>query len=290
LAHRILIAGMNPFDSGKTELSIRLVKALTTAGNAVEYFKPISGHNYWLHHQHTQTCLERGMLVSKDATRVRQAYESGSSLLLSNPVHALYTPASLDKPLKMITNTLALAGWSSVLVMERFSRPTNGSIDTTMLVADNLVENEEVILTHEEVGKLSHGASIVQVDSLEEVQEFERQNFERHVTDSLRRVERDRDVVVIEGFNDAAWPFDGLEKVDTLLVTGPGHVYIYNPDKFRQAAYMMNRGNLPIREVTFGRVADLLRPLGLHRLTPDTELTAKDLEELGLGLPTRKSD
>ena len=290
MAHRVLIAGMNPFDSGKTELSVRIVRALIKAGSAVEYFKPVSGHNYWLHHEHTLTCLEQGMLLSRDATWVREKYSAKSDPLLSNPVHALYTPSNLEKPLKMMPNTLALAGWSSVLVMERFSKPSNGSVETTMLVADRLVENGDVMLTYEEVGKLSRGTSILQVNSLEEVQEFERQHFEKHVTESFRKVEQNVDVVVIEGFNDAAWPFDGLERVDTLLVTGPGHVYVYDPDKFRQAAYMMNRGDLPIREVTFGRVTDLLRPLGLHRMRPNTELGREDLEELGLGLPMGKSD
>ena len=290
MAYRILIAGMNPFDSGKTELSIRLIRALTKAQHSVEYFKPVSGHNFWLHHQHTQDCINRGMLISKDATRTRSAFSPSSNPLLSNPVHALYAPANLEKPLKTMTNTLALAGWSSVLVMQRFSRPEDGSVDTTMLVADKLIQSNEVIPTLEDVGRLSHGAGIVDVNSLEEVQQYEQEHFEDYVTSSFREVEGGAEVMVIEGFNDAAWPFDGLEAVDCLLVTGPGHVYVYDAQKFRKAAYMMNRGDLPIREVTFGRVTDLLRPKGLHRIEPSTELGAADLKRLGVSLPTGKSD
>lgn len=281
---------MNPFDSGKTELSIRLIDILSKSGHRVEYFKPVSGHNYWLHHEHTQFCMEQGFLVSKDATRARSWFAPKSNILLSNPVHALYAPVNLKRPLRNLTNTLALAGWSSVLVMERFSKPSNGKIETTLLLASRLLEKREVILTQEDAGRLSQGVDIVDVTSLEEVQEFEHNHFEEHVTASFKHLEKDSDIIIIEGFNDAAWPFDGLESVDSLLIVGPGHVYIYDPEKFRKAAYLMNRGPLPVREVTYGRVADLLGPKGLHRIRPSAELYSKDLEELGVSLRTGKND
>jgi predicted P-loop ATPase/GTPase len=281
---------MNPFDSGKTELAIRLINTLLEVGFRVEYFKPVSGHNYWLHHAHTQSCLEDGLLVSKDAARARKQFEPKSEILLSNPVHALYAPVNLEKPLRNLTNTLALAGWSSVLVLERFSMPDNGGIETTMLMASRLLENEEVVITQEDAGRLSQGAGLVDVNSLEDVQEFEHSHFEEHVTASFKHLERNTEVIIIEGFNDAAWPFDGLKSVDSLLIVGPGHVYTYDPEKFRKGAYLMNRGNLPIREVTYNRVVDLLKPQDLHRIRPSEKLSTGDLEKLGIFGRTGKND
>ncbi len=281
---------MNPFDSGKTELSVLLVRALTQAGHSVEYFKPVSGHNYWLQHEHTRRCLEQGMLLSRDAARVREEFKPRTNALLSNPIHTLYVPARTSKPLKAPANTLALAGWSSVLVMQRFSRPMSGKVDSTMLVAERLVEEEDVILTYEDLGRLSHDTSVIEVDSLESVQTYEKEHFETTVKESFREVEKQADAVIIEGFNDSAWPFDQLDSVDSVLVTGPGHVYAYDPEKFRRASFMMNRGDLPIREVTFSRVVDLLRPKRLLRLRPGTDLEESNLRELDLILHTGKND
>ena len=290
MSRRVLLVGMNSFDSGKTQVAIRLSRLLMEEGQTVEYFKPLSGHNYWYNHEHTKTCLQKGVLASMDAMRVREVLDSKSPIELANPVHNLFVPMRLEKPLQNLTNTLGLAGASSVLTMERFSRPDDFGVDTTVLVAQTLVEEERLIIKQEEVGMLTRGAGILSVNNLEEVQEYERLNFEKHVTDSFAEVEKAADIVIIEGFNNAAWPWDGLERVDAVILVSPAHIFTYDPERFRKAAYLMNRGNLPIREVTFSRISDLLKPISRGEIRPETEISADDLEHLGLSFRTGKND
>ncbi|OLS30682.1 MAG: hypothetical protein ThorAB25_08090 [Candidatus Thorarchaeota archaeon AB_25] len=290
MTKRVLLVGMNSFDSGKTQIAIRLSRLLSEEGHSVEYFKPLSGHNYWFNHEHTKTCMQNGVLASMDAMRVRKVLNPKSPIELANPVHSLFVPMRLEKPLQNLTNTLGLAGASSVLTMERFSRPDASEIDTTVLVAQKFVEEERLIIKQEEVGMLTRGAGILSVNNLEEVQEYERLNFEKHVTESFAEVERSADIVIVEGFNDAAWPWDGLESVDTVLLISPAHIFTYDPERFRKAAYLMNRGNLPIREVSFGRISDLLKPIYRREIRPETEITADDLEQLGISFRTGKND
>ncbi len=152
MTKRVLLVGMNSFDSGKTQFAIQLSKSLSARGQSIEYFKPLSGHNYWYNHEHTRVCLESGILVSKDAMIVREFLKPKSPIELANPVHSLFIPMRLERPLQNMTNTLGLAGASSILAMERFSRPTDSGIDTTVLVAQGLVEEERLIIKQEEVG------------------------------------------------------------------------------------------------------------------------------------------
>ena len=290
MARRVLLVGMNSFDSGKTQVAMRLSKPLLEEGYSIEYFKPLSGHNYWYNHEHTQTCLQNGVLASMDAMKVRKFLNPKSPIEIANPVHNLFVPMRLEKPMQTLPNTLGLAGASSVLTMERFSRPDASGIDTTVLLAQRLVEEERLIIKQEEVGMLTRGAGILAVNNLEEAQEFERLNFEKYVTDSFAEVEKSADVVIIEGFNNAAWPWDGLESVDVVLLISPGHIFTYDPERFRKAVYLMNRGSLPIREVTFGRISDLLKPLNRLEIRPESELNADQLEPLGLSFRTGKND
>lgn len=287
---RVLLVGMNSFDSGKTQFAIQLGRALSLNNHSIEYFKPLSGHNYWYHHEHTKVCLEKGILASIDAMKVRMILNPKSPIELANPVHSLFVPMRQEKPMQNLTNTLGLAGASSVLTMERFSRPDEAGIDTTVLVAQRLVEEERLIIRQEEVGMLTRGAGIFSVSNLEEVQEFERLNFEGHVSESFAEVEKSADVVIIEGFNDAAWPWDGLESVDAVLLISPAHIFSYDPERFRKAAYLMNRGTLPIREVTFRRISDLLKPLNRLEIRPNSELSIDDIEHLGISFRTGKKD
>ena len=287
---RVLIVGANSFDSGKTHVAIQLGKTVIDAHRSIDYFKPISGHNYWYNYEHTRRCLENGQLVSKDATLIREKLGLKSDLKLMNPVHSLFVPARIEKPLQQITNSLGLSGSSSVLVMQRFSQPMNGTVDTTVLIADELVEDDKLIIGLEEIGRLSYNASILDANRLETFQDFERLHFEEYVSKSFSQIEKTKDMVIIESFNDSTWPWDGLDSVDHVLVVSPGHVFSYDPEKFRKATYLMKRGNLPIREVTFGRMADLLKPTHKLEIKPDTNLTCEQLKSLDIDCHTGKND
>lgn len=287
---RILIVGANSFDSGKTRLAIELGKTLQDYGRSVGYFKPVSGHNYWYNHEHTKECLSSGKLVSKDASSVKRELDITSDLYLMNPIHSLFVPARIEKPLQNIRSSLGLAGASSILVMQRFSRPQEGGLDTTMLIADSLVEEERVILGFEEVGKLSYDSSIFSADNLETFQEFEQQHFENYVSESFAEIEKSDETIIIESFNDSAWPWENLVEVDHVLVVSPGHIFSYDPERFRKATFLYHRGRLPIREVTFNRMSDLLKPTNRVEIRPDTKLDCDKLSTIGIECHTGKND
>ncbi len=287
---RILIVGANSFDSGKTRLAVGLGKSLIGSGQSVEYFKPVSGHNYWYSHEHTRRCLEIGKLVSKDASHVKKELNLKNDLYLMNPIHSLFVPARIERPLQNLPSSLGLTGGSSILVMQRFSRPVDDEFDTTMLIADSLVEEERVIIGLEETGKLSHNSSIFSAHNLETFQEFEQQHFENHVSQSFAEIEKSAENIIIESFNDAAWPWENLVEVDHVLVVTPGHIFGYDPERFRKATFLYHKGRLPIREVTFSRMTDLLKPINRVEIEPSSELDCDKLLKLGFECHTGKND
>ena len=282
MATRILIIGLNTFDSGKTSVASQLARSLSLTGRRVEFFKPVSGHNYWLRYEHTRYCLENKKLISYDATQVRKLLKSRVSDLLANPVHTLYVPARLERPGRNLTTTLALAGWDSVLAMERMSRPYGGRISSIMLMADTLIREGRLLLTQEEAEKMSDGTAVRPVKNLEESQAIESENLETCVGESFREVERMADTVVIESFNDSVWPWEGLDRVDKVLAVGPGQVFTYDPERLRKAAFLVRAAQSPIRGVTFTRVSDLVRPTGRSALNPGSGLTDQTIRDLGI--------
>ncbi|MHA1576113.1 MAG: hypothetical protein ACTSU3_02010 [Candidatus Thorarchaeota archaeon] len=287
---RILIVGANSFDSGKTRLAVELVKSLKESGQSVDYFKPASGHNYWYNHDHTKRCLDVGKLVSKDAAHIKEELDLKSDLYLMNPIHSLFVPARIEKPLQNIHSSLGLAGPTSVLVMQRFSRPVDDEFDTTMLIADSLVEEERVILGLEEMGKLSHNSSIFPAHNIETFQEFEQQHFENYVSESFAEIEKSAENIIIEAFNDSAWPWENLAEVDHVLVVSPGHIFSYDPERYRKATFLYHRGRLPIREVTFSRMSDLLKPVNGIQIEPSMDLDCDKMLKLGIECYTGKND
>ena len=267
MATRVLITGMNAFDSGKTTFTIQLMKRLQNDESLLEYFKPISGHNYWYRFPHTKRCLELGQLVSYDAYTVRKQFASSIPITISNPVHTLYAPLKTERPSQSyLANTLGLAGWDSVFVTKRLSHPSENGVKSVMLVAQSLLDNDLLIITQEEINKLTSNTDMIPVSSLEEVQSFENQALETMIDGSFSLSEKSADIVFIESFNNSAWPWEGLEYVDHVFTVGPGHVFQYDPERFRKAVMLIHKGTLPIREISLNRVDDLLKPTSRFQL------------------------
>ncbi len=277
---RILILGINTFDSGKTKLAIQLCGALRGKGREVEYFKPVSGHNYWYRYEHTKDCIQERQLVSYDAVRTRQEIDSRVPIQVANPVHTLWVPSNIERPGRTYFSTLGLAGWDAFFGIQRFTRPDNGELDSIFLVAKQLIDNQSILLTHAETKHLVDGEDCLPVASLERAQDIERELFEDTVNASFAAIEKISDTVVIESFNDSVWPWEGLGRVDKVFAVGPGQMFIYNPEKIRKAAFLTHRGNAPIREVTFSRIADLLLPEKRYELKPEVGLSDSDIEEV----------
>jgi predicted P-loop ATPase/GTPase len=277
---RILIVGAYVFDSGKTHFAIELGKVLQNTGQSVGYFKPISGHNYWFNYEHTKRCLELGKLISKDAFLAKKELELETELLLMNPVHTLFVPARINRPLQTIPSSLGLAGTSSIRIMQRFSVPTKKGIESTMLIAESLVEEESVIIELDEIGKLSHNSSIYSADDLRTFQEFEKEYYESYVSQAFAEIEKSAETIIIESFNDSAWPWETLPQVDHVLVVTPGHIFNYDPEKYHKATFLYRRNKLPIREVTFSRITDLLKPRGFVEIKAGRQLGVETLSAL----------
>ncbi len=274
---------MNEFDSGKTTVSKNLAQLLGDMGFRVEYFKPLSGHNYWFHYEHTQRCLERGELVSYDAWRLAKVTDTQLPLTVINPIHNLFVPATIDTPNPIFTNSLAQLGWDSVLVMKRITQVIDDVVENRLLVAEDLIRAHSVVLSTDEMQRLTSGNQIIPIKSLEEAQAFQDAVYEGVLNEALAYVEESADVVIIESFNNSLWPWEGLHAVDAFLHVGPGHMFLYAPEKMKRAVDYAKRHGEPIRSVTGPRVYDLLKPLRRIRLVPGALFTTDILDVLFSG-------
>ncbi|MHA1907632.1 MAG: hypothetical protein ACW98Y_10095 [Candidatus Thorarchaeota archaeon] len=282
MTQRILVLGMNSFDSGKTILSKMFAETFMKRGHEVEFLKPISGHNYWYRNEHTQQCIENSMLTSWDANLVRSVLNSNSPIELANPIHSLFVPAVLDQPGESLSTTLALGGWDSVLALQRYTNPTEDGMSSVMLMAKKLIDSEKLMLSKQEASILTRDSEVVPFEKMESIEEYSIQHLENTLDNSLDAIEEQTDILLIEGFNDSAWPWEGLDRVDNVIVTGPGHVYSYDPERFRKAAFLVKYGSQPIREVPFSRVSDMIKPIGGVHLRPQSGITNSQLKQLGL--------
>jgi predicted P-loop ATPase/GTPase len=285
MTKRILLIGMETFDSGKTTLAAQMATGLQNLGATVEYFKPISAHNYLERYAHTRQCLLEHKLYSYDAAKLRRTVHSSLDAYLMNPIHRLYVPAAESyrkASAQREMGTLALAGLDSVIALERISKPSGRRIQSTFLISRHLIESGELMIQREEIDSLTDDGKRIDITSLEQLQEFEKNAIEENLTESLELLEERADIVLIEAFNDSVWPWEGLTQVEHVIAVSQRTIAIHESERFRKAAFLMKRRTLPIREVTFGRIADLVEPLEKLSKEPkefiDTESLINRLE------------
>jgi predicted P-loop ATPase/GTPase len=286
---RVLLVGMSSFDSGKTTFAGLLIDRLYQHVSSIEYFKPISAHNYWQRFEHTQQLLDQRRIFSADLASIKSKVKSQKDEYTLNPIHRLYVPTSPEKPLLNVPTTLGLAGPDSVIALQRFSWHDDRGMHSLVLAAESLVRQGHLLLSFEELQKLTEGVRRQAVISLEEIQQYEDTHLEGALTSSFAHVEEGTDLVVIESFNDTAWIWEGLDRVDLVIVIGPGQAFSYDPERFRKAAFLEKRPSMPMREVTFSRINDLLKPIGRDKWSPRGLQSTKMIDSILAGGPSKKS-
>ncbi len=285
MAKRILVVGRKTFDSGKTTFAGALARELVEFGVRVEYFKPISAHNYSERYDHTTDCVRENRQYSFDLATISKIIGSSVDKYLANPVHRLYVPAKPSssedsKAFARKFGTLGLAGLDAVIAMERLSHPESNGIGSMTFISKKLIDEDLLLITKNEVDALSKDTEIRFIKTLEALQEIEAQKIEEYLTSSLSSIEKKSELVLIESFNDSVWPWVKLETVDAAIAVSPGIALLYEPSRFRKAAFLRKRDQLPIREVDFARIAELVKPL--RKIEWQRNKNTGLMEELGI--------
>ena len=90
-------------------------------------------------------------------------------------------------------------------------------------------------------------------------------------------VEKDKDIVIIEAFNDTVWPWQKLENVDMVMAVRPGELIFYSPERVKKAVRVSDNKRNRIREITFSRVSEYLKPENHILLKPRIGLDQNDI-------------
>ncbi len=236
----ILVAGSRNVDAGKTTFSVGLLNELDGIG-----IKPRAGNDYWYDYDRVSGAASAGTLVGKDAKRLARASIGDLQPTAMNPLHRLWRPLE--------TGTGAIFGRErSEFMVDR--------------VADDYVVNAGVDMPQE----LRRGFDLdgaLRVESLPEMNEV-MQERHRPALDRVRPLLETDQPVVIESYSDVARPLQDVA-VDAVAVVGPGHLAVYDGDRYCRAAEVAS-GNADMGrlEERVGDVVDLIRPVATADLPP----------------------
>lgn len=211
---RVLVAGADRVDAGKTTFSTGLVAHIDAVG-----FKPRAGNDYWFDHDDYRRAIQEGRLNGKDARRLVEVTDRTVEIPDVNPIHRLWRPAP---------------GSGTGLV---------GPADRQFVcdrVAGSFVVNESARVPETARTSLAIDTAV----SVATVEELNTATRRRHLPalEAVGRRIRDSDRAVVESYADIARPLqgvlDGDEAVglyDAVAVVEPGRVRVYDGNRYVRA-------------------------------------------------------
>jgi len=221
-----LVVGLQAYDAGKTTLCKALIHGFKKAGVTLVPFKPHSGISYWNQFNIFQQSLAKSSLLSSDIMELEAAAESQLPLEVLNPVNRLSGPV-LDRG--MPEEKLVFQEF----IAERFTYHDglahkniyylNGTMNLT-----RLRDMETFYL------KIKRNAQKTYfVRKFEDLAEAYGKNFEKATSTCYRHIQERH--LVVESFNDAAYPFNNAEDCDTVLCVSSNTVLQFDDRKYFEA-------------------------------------------------------
>ena len=236
---RLLVAGADRVDAGKTTFTVGLLARLDATG-----FKPRAGNDYWFDHDDYRRAIGEGRLYGKDARRLAEASAEAVTPEAINPVHRLWRPAPGGD------DFLGRADRSFVLdrIGEGFVVNADASVPASAAEA----------LPLDDAPRVSN------------VEGLNRLTRERYlpVLDGLRDRIESTDPAVVESYGDVARPIRDLA-YDRVAVVEPGRARIYDGDRFDTACEVATGSPLDgSLEERVPEVVEPIEPLATVSLPP----------------------
>ena len=226
MSRKILVVGLQAYDAGKTTLCKALIHGFKKAEVTLVPFKPHSGIGYWSQFDVFQRCLAKSTLLSSDIMELEAAAESHVPLEVLNPVNRLSGPV-LDRGLpeeKLVFQEF---------MAERFTHHdglTHKNIyyfNGTMNLS-RLRDMEAFYLKIKRNAQKTHF-----IRKFEELVEAYSKDFDKATSSCYSRLRNMP--LIVESFNDAAYPFNHAEECDTVLCVASNTILWFDGPRYFEA-------------------------------------------------------
>ncbi len=284
-AHIITIIGLLPFDSGKTRLTVRLLRYLREIGANIYASKPIGSHNIWGQEFSLRYSIENGVLVGGDAIRIAEALNEAKPEALQF-MDTLLVPRDSAKYTsrirEFVTRHESLLNQAVALRYTKCSE--NGSMTYAHVFSlEKLYDTPPTLarVVRELYNSIkSKGNKVVDVESKLFDEVLTSPQLVSEADYCARIMAKRREIFLIESFNDAVVPIPLTLRSRLFLAVSPGRVIVYEGSDIAKAVEVVS--SLRPTSVRSSEVLSLVKPLKVFELDyVDTDYApGHDIEDL----------
>ncbi len=277
---KVLVTGLLPYDSGKTEFTRALSSVFRSSGYKVLYFKPVGGHSGWYQFDTVIHSLELKLLVGHDA------YVLAKELELLDMIDILSPIDFLTLPVNPLTHNISARRYidymsmsSRIMILLRLTRVWREDglwrrFHTYIFCKDTYDRINPYLkgIVDELVGSIKMRDSII-IEATTEYTEkiLDDPKIYALADEALNYINSmGYDILFIEGYNNVAAPTWRSLDVDYVFVAAPGRVLLYNGIDYRRGVELLSYRGLPWT-ITTDKIIDLLKnPIRIFDIPPYT--------------------
>ncbi|MFO7797402.1 MAG: hypothetical protein ACQERB_11660 [Promethearchaeati archaeon] len=246
---KILVAGLRDYKSGKTTLTLSLMRFFTEKDISVCGFKPKSGNNLWYHWKNIKKALEEGTLYGTDAIALHEEMERKVPITLINPVHRLWMPNS-DK--------INFGGLPN-FILDRLT------LDNEQIIAIN--NHIKSPVDDKYFKKLISHSKIMDIQNREDLQKLT-PLYEKADKSAEKKLLEEFDIVICESYANTGLPWDGINEIDYVFVIEPFYLRIYDGERYLEASRLVSTIRI---EQTTQEIVEPIKPLKSVKIPPFSE-------------------
>jgi predicted P-loop ATPase/GTPase len=225
-AIRILVVGLQTHDAGKTTLCKALIHGFKNFDVNLVPFKPHSGISYWTQFNAFQESLARGVMLSSDIMELEEAAHSKLPLELLNPVNRLSSPTLYREAAE---EKLAFRE----LVAERFTH-YDGNICRSIYYLNGTINTSRMRgMKDLFLAIKSNAEKVIFIRNFQQLVKAYVDNFEKATGSCYRHLQGKP--LIMESFNDAAYPFSRTEDCNVVLCASSNTVLRFKGREYFKA-------------------------------------------------------
>jgi predicted P-loop ATPase/GTPase len=271
---KLLVAGGDRVDAGKTTFSVGLLAYLADAGHEPVGFKPRAGNDYWFDHDDVLAATSDARLYGKDAKRLASASAGDVRPEAINPVHRLWRPTPGRQGLlgesdrSFLADRVTGRDADAAAGSDDSGGDDAGGDDADDDLDSQFVVNGEAESDGDLPAPIREALPLGDATRVASVPEFNDLMADRYLPAFERVAERIRatDTAVVESYSDIALPLDDVG-FDAVAVVDPTRCRVYAADRYLTACEVV-RGSARDGQLEerVGAVVEMLDPLACVEL------------------------
>ena len=255
-----LVVGLLERDSGKTSITVSMLNTARELGFNAVGFKPVGGHDAWSQYDTLVRSLSLRMLVGEDAFKLWVASSRAESIDLLSPLDILLAPPD---PAKVSLEDYT--GLEKTAVLARLTTLDNDKVSSIhFVVRENLMHIAPTL--RKKLLKLAHLTKAVNISGIRLVDMVS--NSAKYIDKVLKYLLDKYELVVVESFNNAAFPTPLSLTADWVVLVAPTRVFIYRGKDYAET--VKNIAAIRGVNITVPEVVKYIKPEKVLEIYPRT--------------------